>query len=315
MARFNRRNFLKGTLLTATSAPALAAAPAPLAQAASPTPEPHIIDTHVYVSRWPARRVNIDQPDELVSELRKQGVVQAWTGSFDAILHKDIGAVNQRLAADCHRWGQGLLTPFGAVNPMLPDWEEDVRRCDEEFQMPGLRVHPNYHSYTLEDPAFEKLLQMTAERNLILQIVAWLEDERTQIPLLQESMVDLRPLAGLLEKVPQARVMVLNGFVSVRSAPLPWDRLKQFENLAFDIAMLEQMMGVKVLADAIGIEHIVFGSYSPMFYFESAFLKLREANLSPAQTKAILTENAARWLPNTPASASETRASVSEPRA
>jgi uncharacterized protein len=313
MAQFNRRNFLKGSLLTATATPALAvpalaAAPAALAQAAPPTPEHRIVDTHVYVSRWPARRVNIDQPDELVSELRKQGVVQAWTGSFDAILHKDIGAVNQRLAADCHRWGQGVLTPFGAVNPMLPDWEEDVRRCDEEFHMPGLRVHPNYHSYTLEDPEFAKLLQMSAERNLILQIVAWLEDERTQIPLLQESMVDLRPLASLLEKVPKARVMVLNGFVSVRSAPLPWDRFKRMENLAFDIAMLEQMMGVKVLADAIGIEHIVFGSYSPMFYFESAFLKLREANLSPQQTEAILSTNAGRWIPATRASAPEPRA-------
>ena len=98
-------------------------------------------------------------------------------------------------------------------------------------------------------------------------------------------MVDLRPLAAVLEKVPKARVMVLNGFVSVRSATLPWDRLKRFEHLAFDIAMLEQMMGVKVLADAIGVEHVVFGSYSPMFYFESAFLKLREGDLSPQQTK------------------------------
>jgi predicted TIM-barrel fold metal-dependent hydrolase len=304
MPQFNRRSFLKGSLLTATSAPALAASPAPAlaaslaaaAQAAPATPENPIVDTHVYVSRWPARRVSIDQPDQLVSELRKQGVVQAWTGSFDAMLHKDIGAVNQRLAADCHRWGQGLLTPFGAVNPMLPDWEEDVRRCHEEFQMPGMRVHPNYHSYTLEHPEFLKLLQMTAERNLVLQIVAWLEDERTQIPQLQESMVDLRPLAALLEKTPKARVMVLNGFVSVRSVPLAWDRLKRLQNVTFDIAMLEQMIGVRVLADAIGIERVVFGSYSPMFYFESAFLKLREANLSAAETKAVLSGNAARWV-------------------
>ncbi len=302
MAQFNRRNFLKGSLLTAgvpaLAAPALAPSPAALAQAAPAAGGQRIVDTHVYLSRWPARRLGIDQPDELVADLRKQGVSQAWTGSFDAILHKDIGAVNLRLAADCHRWGQGILTPFGAVNPMLPDWEEDLRRCDEEFHMPGIRVHPNYHSYPLEHPEFARLLQMTAERNLVLQIVAWLEDERTQIPLLMESMVDLRPLASLLEKVPKARVMVLNGFVSFRSAAhLPWDRLKKFENLSFDIAMLEQMMGVKVLADAIGIEHVVFGSYSPMFYFESAFLKLREANLSPSQTEAILSKNVSRWLP------------------
>jgi len=90
--------------------------------------------------------------------------------------------------------------------------------------------------------------------------------------------------------------MVLNGFISVRSAPLAWDRVKRLRNLAFDIAMLEQLMGLKVLVDAVGIERVVFGSYSPMFYFESAFLKLRESDLSASQTAAILSENAAGWV-------------------
>jgi hypothetical protein len=297
MAQWNRRNFLRTSLLTATSAPALAAAAGAAPQTSSPAGE-RVVDTHVYLSRWPGRRVIGDQPEELAAELRKQGVAQAWTGSFDAILHKDIGAVNGRLAADCKRHGDGLLLPFGAVNPMLPDWEEDVRRCSDQFHMPGIRVHPNYHSYTLQHPAFVKLLGIAAERNLIVQVVAWLEDERTQTPALQQSMVDLRPVAGLLERLPKARLMVLNGFVSLRSAPLPWDRLKRFENVAFDIAMLEQLMGVKVLVDAVGVERVVFGSYSPMFYFESAFLKLSEADLSPRQRSAILSGNAARWVPN-----------------
>ena len=298
MAQWNRRSFMKGSLATATSAHFPQASAGAAAQTSSTSGTHRVVDTHVYLSRWPCRRVIGDQPEELVSGLRQQGVVQAWAGSFDAILHKNIGAVNERLAADCRQYGEGLLLPFGAVNPMLPDWEEDLRRCHEEFQMPGIRVHPNYHSYTLEDPAFSKLLGISAERNLIVQIAAWMEDERTQVPALLEPMVDLRPLAALLESVPKARVVVLNGFVSLRSAQLPWDRLKRFENLVFDIAMLEQLMGLKVLVDAVGMERVVFGSYSPMFYFESAFLKLREADLSPRQTEAILSANAARWLRN-----------------
>jgi len=296
MAQWNRRNFMKGSLATAASAPLLQASAAAGPQAGAPGGAPRIVDTHVYLSRWPGRRMIGDQPDELVNRLRKQGVTQAWAGSFDALLHKDIGGVNARLAADCAQHGQGLLAPFGAVNPMLPDWEDDLRRCHEQFRMPGIRVHPNYHAYTLEDPAFSRLLRLAAERNLIVQIAAWMEDERTQIPALEAQLVDLHPLVSLLESVPKARVMVLNGFVSLRSARLPWDRIKRFDNLTFDIAMLEQLMGVKVLIDAVGVERVVFGSYSPMFYFESSFLKLREADLSAQQTEAVLRGNAFKWV-------------------
>lgn len=296
MAQWNRRNFMKGSLATAASAPFLYAPAGAAPQASVPANAQRIVDTHVYLSRWPSRRMIGDQPDELVSRLRKHSVEQAWTGSLDALLHKDIGAVNTRLAADCTQHGEGLLVPFGAVNPMLPDWEEDLRRCHEQFRMPGIRVHPNYHAYTLEDPAFSKLLRMAAERNLVVQVAAWMEDERTQIPALEAQLVDLRPLVSLLESVPKVRVMVLNGFVSLRSAQLPWDRIKRLNNLAFDIAMLEQLMGVKVLVDAVGVERVVFGSYSPMFYFESSFLKLREADLSARQTEAMLRGNSSRWL-------------------
>jgi predicted TIM-barrel fold metal-dependent hydrolase len=48
--------------------------------------------------------------------------------------------------------------------------------------------------------------------------------------------------------------------------------------------------------DAVGVEHLVFGSYSPMFYFESAMLKVQEAALAEEQTVSIFANNALRLL-------------------
>ena len=45
------------------------------------------------------RHLIVDEIQDLVSILRKENVNQAWAGSFDGILHKDIGGVNARLAA------------------------------------------------------------------------------------------------------------------------------------------------------------------------------------------------------------------------
>jgi uncharacterized protein len=286
MERVNRRGFLKGSLASAASAPLLES------QAPGAVP---IVDTHVYLSRWPTRRMLGDQAPELVELLRGQGVSEAWAGSFDALLAKDVAAVNQRLARDCGEAGRGFLKPFGAVNPKLPDWQEDVRRCHEELRMPGLRIHPNYHNYTLRDPGFLELLRLAAERGLILQIAAWMEDERCHIPLMRVPRVDLSPLPALLEKVPGARVIVLNGFISpARLEPL----LAQFGKyqVAFDFAMLDGMEELGKMARAVGIGRVVFGSYSPMFYFESALLKVREAALTPAESESVFARNARRLL-------------------
>src|SRR5262249_42657196 len=98
-----------------------------------------IIDVIINLSRWPLRRVRDDETANLVARLRSHGVVEAWAGSFDGLLHKAPAAVTTRLARECRAQAGVRLVPFGSVNPLLPDWEEDLRRCAEEHHMPGIR--------------------------------------------------------------------------------------------------------------------------------------------------------------------------------
>jgi hypothetical protein len=250
------------------------------------------IDTNVYLSRWPFRRLPGDEPAELVAKLRGRQVQRAWAGSFDGLFHRDLAAANDRLVRTCRELGDGLLVPFGAVNPTLPDWEDDLRRCHELHGMPGIRLHPNYHGYPLDDPRLARLLELAIGRRLIVQLALSMEDERTQHASARVPHVDAMPLARLVSHTPGLRWVLLNAFRALRVDQV--GPLAAAGDVYFDIAMLEGVGGVSRLVEQVTAARVLFGSYYPMFYFESAALKVQESPLSGADRAAILAGNAGR---------------------
>lgn len=250
-------------------------------------------DVNVTLGRWPFRRVPFDDTPALVGKLREQGVTAAWAGTFDGVFHNDLAAANARVAEDCRRHGRGLLRPFGSVNPQLPGWERDVQQCAEMHQMAGIRLHPTYHGYRLDDPAFAQLLALARQRGLIVQIVADMEDERTQHRLARAPHADFRPLPPLLRAEPGVQVVLLNWS---RSVNLLLAKQLAEAGACFDIATVENVGGVENLIRQISADRVVFGSHAPVFYFESAMLKLQESALAADVRQAVCSGNAARLL-------------------
>jgi uncharacterized protein len=253
-----------------------------------------IIDTNVYLSRWPTRRLRDDETAKLVEKLKSRGVVEAWAGSFDALLHKDIAAVNKRLADDCAANTAIKLVPFGSINPMLPGWEEDLRRCAEDHKMPGIRLHPNYHDYKLDDPIFATILKAATERKLIVSLALVMEDERMMHPNFRVPNVDAKPLAKVVEQTPGVRLQLLNALKTMRGEPLA--AVVQAGQVFVEIAMQEGAAGIETLLKSVPLDRILFGSLSPLFYFEAAELKLQESALATPQVRAIAEENARRLM-------------------
>lgn len=260
--------------------------------AAIPSEPTSITDTNVYIDRWPIRRLPLAEPAALAAKLKSQNVTEAWAGSLDALLHKDLAGVNARTAEACA--GHPVFKPVGAVNPSLPRWQDDVERCANKHRMRAVRLHPNYHGYRLDDPRFLELLKLATSHKLFVQIACVMEDERTQHPLLRVPAVDLSPLPKALESAPGARVMLLNW--QRNSGGKPTLLTLKNANVLFDIAMVELIMGIESLLEELPAGRIVFGSYAPVFYFEAAKLKLQESALDERQLNAIAHENAARWL-------------------
>jgi len=255
-----------------------------------------MIDTNVHLFQWPFRRLAADDPAELAKRLQERGVTEAWAGSFEALLCRDVSGVNARLADGCRRYGENFLVPFGCVNPNMPDWEEDLRRCHEEYGMPGIRVYPNYHGYSVGSAGFAQLLSLAERTGMAVQIALSMEDIRTQFPLMVVPPTDPAPLAESIAKYPRLKLMMLNAGYWTDERRTEIDPLRKARNVYFDIAMNEGIGGLVRLRKATAPERVVFGSHHPFFYFESALLKVRSAGLPHDEEAALLEENARAFL-------------------
>lgn len=276
-----RRAFLTSAALAAATG-----ARSPAAESSPARAGAGLIDTNVYSGPWTIRNSPLDTPARLAEKLRRHGVTAAWVGSFEGVLHSDIAGVNTRLAEACAR-ERGLLHAFGTINPTLPDWEDDLRRCHEVHHMPGVRLFPNYHGYALDDPRFARLVELSVSRRLLVQIALSLEDDRSQNPALTALPVPPAPLADLVTKFPAARFMLLNGSSRLFGTSIPLLQRLAKNRVWVEIATLETVAGIAALLQRVPDLKLCFGSHTPYFYFEAALLKLQESALTPEQLAAV----------------------------
>jgi predicted TIM-barrel fold metal-dependent hydrolase len=293
-----RRHVLAGSLAAALapSVPTIAATrPARPDLESALRPPGGAIDANVWLGRWPFRRLPLDEPAALVERLRSHGITEAWTGTHDGPFHDDLDAANARLAESCRAQRAVRLVPFGSINPLLPGWEDDLGRCHETHAMPGIRLHPNYHGYTLDDPNLARLIDAAARRGRLVALVATMEDPRQQSRLARVPDVDLAPLPALTARHPAARFLLLNGLR--RPADPALAKALATGRLWLDIATLDTMEGLAALLASAPPGRILFGSFAPMYPVAASLLKLPESAPSPEATASLLRGNARAILP------------------
>jgi uncharacterized protein len=304
--QIDRRSFVMASLIP--GAMPIASAPGKASsQNAEPGPGPvpqgpDIIDSNVHLFEWPFRKLKYDRTEALIAKLRRHRITQAWAGSFEAVLHKQLDAINHRLAEECRTRGGGVLIPIGTINPSWPDWEEDLRRCHERYGIKGLRLYPTYHGYTSDHPEFTRMLDEAAKRGMLIQIAMRMEDERVHHPAIDVPLINTSQLVDVLKKVPSAKVQLINSAGPLLGKSVP--DLVRDTQVTFDIAATEGNGGVGRLIEgknpsyrgAIPVERLLFGSHAPFFPCESAVMKLFESPLGLDQLEKLMHANARRLI-------------------
>jgi predicted TIM-barrel fold metal-dependent hydrolase len=249
-----------------------------------------LIDTSVFCGYWPFRCLPHRTPNELKAHLEAKRVTQAWVAAAEAILYPDPMQANEPLFQALGE--HGFFLPVGIIDVTVATWGRDAQTCLGQWGCRVLKLVPNYHQYELSDPRVAEFVALAEEANVPVCIQVRVMDERSHHPLMKVPSVPAADVAELASRHPHVRFLACGAY-QANLTPL-----SEAPNVWAEISLVESGQALKTAVDALGPRRVVFGSQSPLLYFDAVAAKL---NVEPADVpaevvRAVRERNAAELL-------------------
>ncbi|MFN0172436.1 MAG: amidohydrolase family protein [Bryobacteraceae bacterium] len=246
-----------------------------------------MIDVNAYLGHFAFRQLRYNNAEGLLRLMDRAGIQEALVSSAASITYRNAHSGNEEVAAQV-KGHAGRLVPAAVLNPAYAGWRDDLKICQEEFGMRGVRLYPRWHQYRLNDPRVLELVDAAAERRMLISIPVRVEDRRQQSWLVDVPNVDFDEIAGLIRACPQARFVLVNGsgyagsILGRKNNGLP-------ANYVIDIALLTAEISNEIgqLIANLGEDRVVFGTGMPFHYPEPALAKLEILEVSDAVKEKI----------------------------
>ena len=110
-------------------------------------------DFSCYLGAWPFYKLPASL-DALRALHAKNGIYGGYVSSLHSMFYNDFyeseKELSEMLAGTEYRQ---LVT----LNPTLSFAQHTLRRCIEEFDVAGVRIHPTYHGYSMDTESLEPI--------------------------------------------------------------------------------------------------------------------------------------------------------------
>jgi uncharacterized protein len=253
-------------------------------------PSPKLVDVNTSLGRWPFATYEQDTAAKLSNHLAGEGIGLALVSSIDTALFPDPHIPNMGLAEALEPYPD--LLPLMTLDPTLTHWRDCLETYRDRGTLNAVRVIPNYHRYTLDDPRMDELtVQLQQSDHPVLVVQMRLEDERAHYPLMAVPGVPVADIVALAERHPQLPILCLCAY---RAEAVKLTR--NAANILVDLAYIEFKDTLAVLLRDIPPDRVVFGSNTPMLYARAALMKMLHANVDQTTLEAVGSTNASRLL-------------------
>jgi len=180
-----------------------------------------------------------------------------------------------------------LLVGFGSIHPDHPEMEKELDRM-MELGLKGVKLHPDFQHFCLDDPGAVCLFEAMAERGLPLLV----HTGDTRYPY-----SDPERMARALDKVPSLKAICahLGGWSVWDQA---WKLLAGRGNVWVDCSSslyaMDPQVAVKVI-HRYGADRVFFGTDYPMWKPDEELKRFHRLSLTSEEEEMILHKNFERF--------------------
>jgi predicted TIM-barrel fold metal-dependent hydrolase len=194
-----------------------------------------------------------------------------------------------------NRWAVSVqdknIITFGTIHPDFADWKDEIRWLTEAG-IRGVKFHPEYQDFFVDDPKMFPIYEELAKAGLIILFHAGVDLGYTApyhcTPCRLEKILDSFPNATII-------AAHMGGYRY-------WDDVEKYligKNVYFDTSYALEELGnerAEQLIKAHGVQKVLFGTDSPWRDQTKEISFIRSLNLRSAEINEILGKNASRIL-------------------
>ena len=232
-----------------------------------------IVDVHVHADLWLVQHWPCPD-DAMIAKMDRVGVDLICA---NGVIMPDVCEGNDRVAALAARH-PGRVVPFAGLSPYSPrPMADELRRCFDELGFVGIKVHSMVaaHPYTpfslmSDEAGWEAVWELASERKSVV---------------LFHGVVT----GDVIRRYPDIAFVQAHGSSAVESAAQFADCANYYCDTA---ATQNRASAIDDLAEAIGADHVLWGTDAPTVDFSQRLGVVLDSSLSDEDKKRILGGNA-----------------------
>ncbi len=224
-------------------------------------------------------------PEDLIASGSEIGVSRYLVHST-ATTPIQVRAINNYIIGECKAHAE-LFTGFGTLHPDMESFDDEIEYMISN-NLKGVKLHPDFQKFAIDDPKAYRLYDAVAGR---LPILFHAGDKRYNYS-------NPGRIAAVAKRLPNLTIIAAHfgGYSEWDEAE---ETLLDLENVLFDtsssLAFLDRSKAEAMISRA-GAHRFMFGSDYPMWRHKAEFNRFMQLDLSDSEREAILSGNMERLV-------------------